>query len=147
MTDLSHNVSILIDAPAAHAVAFLSDPLALGRWTLGSMHTRPSATPGVVEGESLFDGDRSLIHIEADPPRGLIDYYVGSDPQALKMRISVRVLAGDGLGYSGCVVSLTAWRPGAMDDTRWRQLCAAHAVEILLIKNRIERLAGEASSG
>jgi hypothetical protein len=139
-TNLCHSVTAAIAVTQRTAFAYLSDPLKLGNWTLGSADTRPAASEGLVEGRSRFDDSRSLIRIDSDPKRGIIDYYVGTRPRHLSMRISARILEGEsfGMGSDCCLVTLLAWRPVGMDKTRWHRLCASHEVEILLAKSQLE---------
>ena len=40
------------------------------------------------------------------------------------------------------LVVLTAWRTASMDDERWRRLVVAHETEALLLRRRIEAVAG-----
>ncbi len=138
---LCHATTAQVAVPTATAFAYLADPLRLGRWALGAMHTRATDTAGVVQGESLFDGSRSLVRVDANPERGLIDYHLGDRPAGLAMRISARVLGGADFGFASdsCLVTLTAWRPASMDDARWQRLRACHEVEILLIKEQLEQ--------
>lgn len=136
---LGHTATARVDAPAEAVFAFLADPLRLGGWSLGCMETRAADRPGLFTGVSLFDGARGWFAIDADPDRMLIDYRVGT-PDALTMRISARVLPGESLGLpaGSSVFSLTAWRTAAMDDERWRRLCATHEAEVFLIRAQIE---------
>lgn len=136
---LSHCATIDVGVPADIAFAFLADPARLGEWSLGCMDTRPAGVPGVFSGRSLFDGGRGCVAIDAHPGLGLIDYRVGT-ADALVHRISARVIPGAAmdLGAARCLVSLIAWRPATMAETRWRRLCATHEAEIFLIKAQIE---------
>ena len=74
-----------------------------------------------------------------------IDFNVGSAPDKLTMRISVRVLASESLGYppGGSLITLTAWRPQAMTDERWERLMRTHETEILMIQAQLD---GEAAA-
>lgn len=136
---LAHAVTQKVDAPALRAFDFLRDPLMLGRWSLGCFGTFPAGSNGLHAGTSLFDGSQGWFRIEADPERLSIDYLVGL-PDALRRRISARVVPGLELGYdaSVCLVTLTAWRSVSMAEERWLRLCAAHEAEIYLIKSQIE---------
>ena len=136
---LGHMVTRLVQAPADIALAFLSDPVSLGRWSLGCFGTMLDETSGAHTGRSLFDGSQGWFSIEVDHPRMIIDYLVGA-PDRLSRRISARVVAGATVGYDegSCLVMLSAWRPAEMDDERWEQLCASHEAEIWLIKAQIE---------
>jgi len=136
---LAHMTTQLVAAPAEAAFAYLRDPIRLGRWSLGCFDTVATETPGLYRGRSLFDGGSGWFRIDADAAGSAIDYLVGT-PQHLVRRISARIIPGPDLGYAGatCLVTLTAWRPAQMDEPRWARLCAAHEVEILLIKAQIE---------
>jgi hypothetical protein len=136
---LSHCTTALVQADAEAAYHFLADPIALGGWSLGCMHTRPDGDDGLHTGESLFDGGQGWFRITADPDRLAVDYGVGT-PQALKWRIAARVVRPEAcdLPAGTCYVSLIAWRPSGMAEERWRRLCFAHETEILLIKAQIE---------
>jgi hypothetical protein len=138
-TPLAHMTAQLVTAPVEIAFAYLRDPVRLGRWSLGCFDTAATETPGLYTGRSLFDGGAGWFRIDADEAGRAIDYLVGT-PQHLTRRISVRLMAGPDLGYAAgtCLVTLTAWRPADMNDERWARLCAAHEVEILLIKAQIE---------
>ena len=138
-TTLAHMTTQLVAAPAAAAFAFLRDPIRLGRWSLGCLDTAATDTPGLYIGRSLFDGGSGWFRIDADDAARNIDYLVGT-PRHLVRRISARIIPGPDLGYADetCLITLAAWRPAEMDDTRWTRLCAAHEVEILLIKAQLE---------
>ena len=74
MTGLSHCVTLRVDVPADTAFRFLTDPLQLGRWSLGCFDTTAAVAPGLFTGVSLYDGSRGWFRIEADfgtPHRGL----------------------------------------------------------------------------
>ena len=139
-SSLSHCVTTQVDVPASIAFAFLTDPTRLGHWALGCMRTRPTDEPGVYTGYSLFDNSQSWFSIDAHPGLCLVDYKVGSIG-ALIHRISARVIAGPNAGLSAgqCLVTLMAWRPAGMEDSRWRRLCVSHEAEILLIREQIIR--------
>jgi hypothetical protein len=144
MGDCAHMAAMRVGVPAAAAFAFLSDGLRLGRWALGCFDTAAADGPGLFVGTSLFDGAAVWVGVEADPGRLVVDYLVGR-PEALRRRISARVVPGDdlGLGAGMCLVTLTAWRPAEMADDRWAQLRACHEAEILLIAAQMERAGAE----
>lgn len=134
----AHAVTSRIDVPAAAAYAFLIDPTALSRWSLGCMDLE-HVGGGVYSGHSLFDGAQGWLSIDGDPARLLVDYHFGTS--AIRQpRISARVIPGPvcGLGDGVCLVTLTAWRDASMTDERWRRLCATHETEIWLIKTQAE---------
>lgn len=139
MTDFAHMTTLRVDAPAERVFDFLSDPIRLGRWSLGCFQTEAAEQPGVFTGLSLFDGGRGWYSIEADRPRLAIDYLVGA-PDRLVRRIAARIMDGPPLDHpaGSCLVSLMAWRPANMGEERWRRLCASHEAEIWLIKAQIE---------
>lgn len=136
---LSHIATCHVLAPADAAFAYLSDPIKLGRWSLGCFDTGPSDVAGVYTGLSLFDGARGWFRIDANPQTRAIDYLVGPQDK-LTHRISARVIDGPSLNYPAntCLATLIAWRAHDMSDDRWRRLCASHEAEIWLIKAQIE---------
>jgi hypothetical protein len=136
--DPSHCATALVGVPADRAYAFLVDPVALGRWSLGCMDLEPIGD-GVYRGHSLFDGSEGWLSIDGDPQRRVVDYHVGT-LEARSPRISARVVPGPvcGLAPSECYISLLAWRSASMDAARWQRLCASHAAEIWLIKAQLE---------
>ena len=142
MTPFAHMATQLVAVPPPVAFAYLQDPIRLGRWSLGCFDTAATDTAGLYTGQSLFDGGAGWYRIDADAAASVIDYLVGT-PKHLVRRISVRIMPGSELGYADgtCLVTLIAWRPADMDEARWARLCAAHEVEILLIKSQIETYA------
>lgn len=137
-----HMTTRQVEAPAEVAFRYLSDALALGRWSLGCFDTGPAEEPGLYTGRSLINGGEAWFRIDADPERLVVDYLVGT-PDRLARRISARVVPGPVLDLpeTFCLVSLMAWRMVEMDDDRWRDLCALHEAEIVLIKGQIEQAA------
>ncbi len=145
MTDipaLSHSVTAHIEAPAELAFAFLADPLKVGNWALASMQAEPADEPGIYRGRSLFDGAQNHFAVTAHPQLLLVEYSVGPR-EALKPRIRAQVMRPEnvGLAATNCYLTLTAWRPADMSAARWSRLCAAHNVEIWLIKEQVEAIA------
>ncbi len=136
---LAHSVTALIEAPADEVFDFLSDPVALGRWSLGCMRTQETDLAGVWTGWSLFDGGQGYFEIVAHRELMLIDYRVGT-LEHRQPRISARVVPGAvcGLPAGHSYATLTAWRPPAMPAGRWARLCTAHETEAWLIKEQIE---------
>ena len=136
---LGHMVTRHVHAPAALAFTYLSDPVKLGRWSLGCFDTALDEASGAYTGLSLFDGAQGWFRIDPDPQRLIVDYSVGT-PDRLSRRISARVVDGATVGYADgtCLVMLTAWRPENMEPDRWERLCASHEAEIWLIKAQIE---------
>lgn len=117
----------------------MRDPLMVGRWALGCMDTKPIGAGQRYTGRSLFADGEGFFEIDADARRLIIDYLVGG-PDRLVPRISARIIPADvcDLNTNQCLVTLTAWRPRAMDSERWQRLCASHEIEILLIKSLCE---------
>ena len=141
MTDSpGHMTTRHVRAPAGAAFLYLSDPLTLGRWSLGCFDTEPAGEAGLYAGRSLIDGGQTWFRIDADASRLVIDYLVGT-PDTLVRRISARVIPGAELDLpqATCLVSLCAWRSAGMSDDRWRRLCTLHEAEIILIGEQIER--------
>ena len=145
MTDipsLAHSVTALIEAPAELTFAFLADPLQVGKWALASMQAQPAETPGIYRGRSLFDGEQNHFAVTAHPQLLLVEYSVGPR-EALTPRMCIDLIraASVGLPATSCYLTLTAWRPADMPAARWSRLCAAHNVEIWLIKEQVEDVA------
>jgi len=145
MTDvpaLAHSVTALIDAPAELTFAFLCDPVQVGNWALSSMQAQPTETPGIYSGCSLFDRAQNHFAVTPHPEMLVVEYRVGP-PGALTPRIRAQVIRAEsvGLAPTNCYLTLTAWRPADMPAARWSRLCAAHNVEIWLIKEQVEAAA------
>src|SRR5688572_846871 len=139
---LEHSVTALIEAPAEVTFALLSDPLQVGKWALASMQAEPAENPGIYRGRSLFDGAQNHFAVTPHPQLLLVEYSVGSR-EALTPRIRAQVIRAEsvGLAATSCYLTLTAWRPVDMPAARWSRLCAAHNVEIWLIKEQVEEAA------
>jgi hypothetical protein len=137
---LAHCVSVLCDAPATAALAYLADPERLGEWALGCWGARADGD-GLVRGRSLFDGSATLVRTRLVEDARTVDFEVGGDPEQLVRRISARVVGGEELGVDAdrSLVILLAWRTSSMDDDRWHRLVAAHEAEVFLLRERIER--------
>ncbi|MBC2835747.1 hypothetical protein [Paragemmobacter straminiformis] len=136
----AHLASVRLDVPFDHAFDCLSDGHRLGRWALGSMDLRPTGEPGLWRGTSLFDGSGAEVEIRPDRRLGLIDFYLG--PAGARVpRVSIRVASGPdwGLPETACLVAMTTWRAGWMDDARWQRTCKTHELEVLLFKSQIEQ--------
>ena len=145
MTDipaLVHSVTAHIEAPAELTFAFLADPIKVGNWALASMQAEPADEPGIYRGRSLFDGAQNHFAVTPHPQLLLVEYSVGPR-EALKPRIRAQVMRHEnvGLAATNCYLTLTAWRPADMPAARWSRLCAAHNVEIWLIKEQVEAIA------
>lgn len=138
MTALSHATARLCHAPSSRALAHLSTAAGLSRWNLG-LSNRREAAPGLLSGESLFDGSISWVRIDLIPERQAVDYHVGASPERLVLRTHARVMPGEPLGYAAdtCLVSLLAWRPVEIGDARWQRLVHAHETEIELIQAQL----------
>ena len=134
VSSLSHSTARWCAATVPTALAHLSTVTGMARWNLGLWNCR-EVKPGLLTGQSLFDGAVGWVRVRVDPTRGGVDYYVGSDPQALEPRIRASVLAGETLGFpaGSCVVTLEAWRTQDMSDDRWARLVQTHETEIALI--------------
>ncbi|MSP48185.1 MAG: hypothetical protein EXQ95_02545 [Alphaproteobacteria bacterium] len=135
----THTVSIELAVPADRAFAFMSDPGKLDRWSFGTWKT-VLHEGGLAEGSAIFDGSVTWVRIDADKARGVIDYHLGKDRNALTPRIMARVVPGERLelGDDACVLTLIAWRTRGMSDERWRRLAASHEFEVFLIKSLVE---------
>ncbi len=139
LTDmLCHTATIRVAAPARRAFAFLGDGHRLGQWSFGCWQTK-ELPDGTFTGTSLMTGASTFVRIAADAGRLQIDYAVGRSPEALTPLIIARVLPGATMGDTedACFVSLIAWR-GVAPEERWRQVCAAHELEMFRIRHLIE---------
>ena len=139
-TDLSHEVTELIAAPAQTVFRFLANGLNLGRWAFGCWNTQ-AAEGGLFRGHSLFDGAAFLVRIEADEPRLMLHFHVGTAPDRLVPRIVAHVVPGERTGRTAdeSLVTLLAWRDAGMSEERWRRVAVGHETEVLLIKALVER--------
>jgi hypothetical protein len=141
--DLAHSVTALIEAPAELTFAFLADPVQVGTWALSSMQAEPAEPAGIYRGRSIFDGEHNYFAVTPHPQLLLVEYSVGPR-EALRPRIRAQVIRAESVGLTGgasCYLTLTAWRPADMPLARWSRLCAAHDVEIWLIKEQVEAVA------
>lgn len=138
MSLLSHCVTAECAAPARRAYDFLADGLQVGRWALGSFDAE-KVGQNLFRGRSLFDGAEVLYQPVGDPARLIVDYHVGTDPQALVPRVMARVISGEATGRDkgSCLVTLVAWRDASMSEARWERLVACHEVEILLVQAQL----------
>ena len=135
----AHAATIEIGVPAAVAFAYLGDGMKQSEWALGSWNRR-EVEPGLFAGTSLFDGSELLIRLEPDAQRLLVEYWVGTSPDALRPLVWARIVPGPvvGLDDGRCVVTLVVWRTADETDTRWNRLGHAFATEIHMIKGRLE---------
>jgi hypothetical protein len=130
---------VQLAVPFDFAFAHLSDGRRLGRWALGSMDLAPTGAEGVWMGVSLFDGSPAEVEIRPHPALGLIDFHLG--PAGARVpRVSIRVTPGPdwGLPETECLVAMTTWRAGWMDEVRWTRTRTTHELEVLLFKAQIE---------
>jgi hypothetical protein len=139
--DLCHTATIRIAAPALRVFDFLADGRQLGEWSFGCWQTQ-ELPEGLFTGTSLMTGSSTFVRILADSTRLQIDYAVGRSPDALAPIILARVLPGTLMGETDaiCFLSLIAWR-GTAPEERWRQIGAAHELEIFRIRHLIEAAA------
>lgn len=137
---LCHHATVAVSAPAERALAFMADGLKLGSWAMGCWNTR-AAGPDLFVGTSLFDGSEGYVRIVVDRALMNVDYHVGPAPDRLSHMNSARVIPGTALGRdpAGCVVTLLAWRPAAMDDATWQRIKITHEAEMLLIQSWLNR--------
>ena len=102
MSDHAHCATALVEVPAEAAYAFLVDPAALGRWSLGCMDLVHVGS-GIYRGRSLFDGGEGWLSIDGDPQRRVIDYHVGTMDERVP-RICARVVPGPVCGLAPSAV-------------------------------------------
>ncbi len=136
-----HSSSIEVNIDTGTAFKYLSDGVAQGDWTLGSMQ-RKKIGDNTYSGISLFNGDELFIQIEADPEKLIIYYHVGLDLENLQPRNVVRIVPGPVLGKADtvCLITLLSWRSAVADDAKWKLTCVSHETEMYIIKNRLESL-------
>ena len=143
MLDISdqycHTSTIEVRCSAAKALAYLSDGIKQGDWTLGSLD-RKEIEDGLFAGTSLFDLGRMYIRIRVDRENFMIYYDVGRDPEKLQPRNIVRVVPGSVVGHDDdiCLVSLMTWRVDGTPEAGWLQTCLSHETEMFIIKARLE---------
>lgn len=138
MPSLVHSTARVCACSVEQALAHLGSAAGMARWNLGLWNCR-EVEPGLMTGQSLFDGAIGWARVQVDAARGVVDYRVGADPSALLPRIRASVLAGETLGHpeGSCLVTLEAWRTAGMDDERWNSLVRTHETEIDLIRAQL----------
>jgi hypothetical protein len=136
---ICHTSTIQVNVGAKSAFDYLSDGVAQGDWTLGSMERR-QIEDDLFSGTSIFSGAELFIKIDADPSRLIIYYHVGLEMDKLQPRNMVRVIPGAVLGKTDdvCLVTLLTWRSDNVDDDKWKLTCVSHETEMFIIKNRLE---------
>ena len=135
-----HTSSIAVAVPALTAFRFMADGIKQGEWAFGSWDRR-KLNDDVFVGTSLVDGKSTYVRIHADEKRLLIDYDVGTSPEALAPRNSARIVPGPVLGLpeNHCVVTLMTWRHSKAEEQRWLQTSVMHEAEMFVIKGLLER--------
>ena len=138
---ICHTSTIQVSVRAKSAFDYLSDGVAQGDWTLGSMERR-QIDDYLFSGTSIFSGAELFIKIDADPSRLIIYYHVGLDMDNLQPRNMVRVIPGAVLGKTDevCLFTLLTWRSDNVDDDKWKLTCVSHETEMFIIKNRLENI-------
>ena len=136
-----HSSSIEVQAPVETVFDYLSDGVAQGDWTLGSMQRR-KLEDNLYTGVSIFNGAEIMIRIDADRDNLVIYYHVGPEIGKLQPRNMVRILTGDMIGKDNdtCLVTLLSWRNHATDEQGWKLTCISHETEMFIIKNRLENM-------
>ncbi len=129
----------VIEKPARAVFDFLADPHRLDLWSFGTWRVEV-AEDGLVKGTAIYDGSHTYVRIDPDPDRLLIDYAIGTAPDALAPRIYARVTPGGTVGIDPghAMLSIVALRTADMDEERWQGLATAHAFEAGLIKALLE---------
>jgi hypothetical protein len=135
-----HSSSVMVARPAATAFALMADGIEQGRWAWGSF-ARTEVSPGLFKGRSVFTGKDTYVRLHVDRPRFVVDYDVGSAPEAMQFRNMSRVIPGGLLkiGDEKCVVTLVTWRLATQSDAEWEQFCCIHEAEMFLIRGLLER--------
>ena len=137
---LCHSSTCEVQAKAMDAFDYLSDGVAQGEWTLGSMERRKIGDD-LYCGKSIFDNVELYVRIDADAQRLMIFYHVGTDVSQLQPRNVVRIVPGSVVGKTDeeCLVTLLSWRNATASNERWKMTCVSHETEMFIIKNRIEQ--------
>ena len=135
-----HSSSITVARPAEAAFGIMAEGLQQGRWTWGSFD-RVEVEPGLFMGHSVFTGKPTYVRLLADKARLMVDYEVGSSPEAMQFHNMSRVIPGALLRMDpgSCVVTLLAWRLATQTDAGWTQVGTIHEAEMFLIKGLLER--------
>lgn len=143
----THIVNVHIDAPARDVFDYVADGRNMADWSLGGFHTE-HASPTYYSGRSLIDGELIHVEIEADQSQLTVQFRVGATRDQMHGNIRCEILpkAVLDLPANTCVLSLIAWRPQLMSADRWRQLCASHELEVLIIRNRFNKKTSAAGS-
>ena len=127
----THTHAVEIQAPAATAFAYLSDPRNLPKWAIHFCH-------GIEESPAGFHAEtpqgRLLVRLDADASTGVVDTLAGPDEDHL-LRYPSRVAP---LGPDRCVYVLTAVRPEGLPDEAFAQMCAGMAEEFALLRRELE---------
>lgn len=139
---ICHSSTCEVQATTNIAFDYLSDGVAQGEWTLGSMERRKIGD-NLYSGVSIFDEVELFVRIDADADRLMIFYHVGTDKSQLQPRNVIRIIPGSVINKTDdiCLVTLLSWRSANVDDDRWKLTCVSHETEMFIIKNRIEQAA------
>ncbi len=135
-----HSSSIAVNRPALEAFEIMSDGIKQGRWAWGSFD-RSEIEPGLFAGTSVFTGKQTLVRLNADRERLMVDYEVGASKESMQFRNMSRVIPGSLLkmAENTCVVTLLSWRLTTQSDADWTQFGCVHEAEMFLIKGLLER--------
>ena len=138
--EYSYTVDALVHAGFEKVFAFLSSPESLGNWSLGCFDASMDESRGVCVGHSLFSGVTTEVRIKPDKERGKISFFLEHDG-AWSPRIAIELKDGQELGYGDgtTLIAMSAWRTGWMGEYDWERLKKCHDVEILMIKEQLER--------
>lgn len=136
---LADTASVIVEKPADVVFEFMSRCDNLDLWSFGTWHIELHED-GLVQGRALQDGSTVWVKIDAHAAQHLIDYHVGTIKDKLTPRIFCRIMPGSSFNApdARCMLLMTALRTADMDDDRWRNLSALHAVETGIIKSLIE---------
>ena len=131
--------SIRVAASADAVYALIADPTRLSKWSFGTWETVLHGD-GLIEGRAIVTAAPIWVRIDATPERRLVDYWVGTTPEALVPRIFARVVAGDATGHDAetCTLLLCALRSATTSDESWQSLQRTHAFEVELLRRLAE---------
>jgi len=142
MTDneYCYAVDTLVRICLDEAFSFLSNPECLGKWSLGCFNTSLDENRGVCVGYSLFSGKSTEVRIVPDTDNFRILFLLEHEGNWIP-RITIELKNGGQFGYEtgSTIITMSAWRTAWMEDRDWNRLKKCHDVEIILIKEQLER--------
>jgi hypothetical protein len=136
----THCASIEVTVPVEQAYEFMADGMQQDHWALGSMNRR-ALGENLFVGTSSFSGEEVYVRLDGHPDLRMVDYYIGSSPDALVPLVEARIKPGAVLGLPAehSVIALTIWRWSEATTATWELHYHLWRTEIHLIKSALER--------